>query len=218
MNKTKIDWCDCTINAVVGCKNKCPYCYARKINNRFHFIENWEEPQFFEERLKQLYSKSPKSIFMDSMSDIGWWKEEWKQKTFHAMLDNPQHTYIFLTKCNEIDVPYYLRQGKMKNRVFFGQSQTKGVVFNGFNNKYRDFLSIEPLLDEVHFNGFGGIRQVIIGAETGNRKEKIVPKKEWVDNIVKQCDSANVRVFMKESLRKIMGDDFRQDSLIWEVT
>lgn len=217
LKSTKIDWCDSTLNPVIGCKNGCKYCYAEKINRRFGFIPNWKEPHFFPERLKQLYNKKPKSIFMDSMSDIGWWEEEWKQQTYKAMLDNPQHTYIFLTKCEKIDMPYYLYQGALEGRVFFGQSQTHGTVYNGFNEKYRHFISLEPLFGEVHFNGFGGIRQVIIGAETGNRKGKIIPKKEWVDGIVRQCDKAKVRVFMKESLRDIMGSDFRQDELIWKV-
>lgn len=35
MNKTKIDWCDYTWNPVTGCLHNCPYCYARKIANRF---------------------------------------------------------------------------------------------------------------------------------------------------------------------------------------
>jgi DNA repair photolyase len=30
MNKTKIEWCDATINPVVGCLHNCPYCYARR--------------------------------------------------------------------------------------------------------------------------------------------------------------------------------------------
>lgn len=48
-------------------------------------------------------------------------------------------------------------------------------------------------------------------------KETIKIKKEWIDDIVKQCDEAKIRVFMKESLRDIMGKDFRQDKLIWDV-
>lgn len=216
MKKTKINWCDCTINPVIGCKNGCEYCYARRINDRFKFIENWNEPKFFPERLEQLKSKKPKSIFMDSMSDIGWWKDEWREKVFKAINENKQHSYIFLTKCEEISRPYWLFEN-YGNKVYLGQSFTKGTYFAGFNNKYRDFLSIEPLLGEVKFNSFGGIRQVIIGAETGNRKGKVIPKKEWIDNIVKECDNNNVRVFMKESLREIMGNEFRQDKLIWEV-
>ena len=98
MKKTKIDWCDCTLNPVVGCKNNCEYCYARKQNDRFHFVPKWCEPQFFPERLKQLNCRKPKSIFMDSMSDVGWWEEDWGRQVYDAMQKNPQHNYIFLTK------------------------------------------------------------------------------------------------------------------------
>lgn len=35
INKTKIDWCTHVWNPVWGCKNKCEYCYARKIAYRF---------------------------------------------------------------------------------------------------------------------------------------------------------------------------------------
>ena len=33
--KTKIDWCDSTWNPVTGCLHDCPYCYARRIAERF---------------------------------------------------------------------------------------------------------------------------------------------------------------------------------------
>jgi len=59
-------------------------------------------------------------------------------------------------------------------------------------------------------------KAIIIGAETGKRKDKVVPKREWIEKIVAECDSTGVAVFMKESLRTIMGCDFRQDKLPWE--
>ncbi|WP_434510132.1 DUF5131 family protein [Desulfitobacterium sp. AusDCA] len=53
---------------------------------------------------------------------------------------------------------------------------------------------------------------VIIGAETGRRKGKISPKKEWVHDIVRQCrDDAGIPVFMKDSLRELMGKEFVQE-------
>lgn len=60
------------------------------------------------------------------------------------------------------------------------------------------------------------ISAIIIGAETGNRKNKVKPSVDWVNNLVKQADAAGVQVFMKESLRPIMGADFRQDPLPWQ--
>ena len=57
---------------------------------------------------------------------------------------------------------------------------------------------------------------VIFGAETGNRKDNVVPQKEWVDNAVQMCRNMGAKVFMKESLREIMGADFVQE-FPWEA-
>lgn len=54
------------------------------------------------------------------------------------------------------------------------------------------------------------IKWVIVGAETGNRKDKVIPEKKWIDDILAACVRANVPIFMKESLRDLMGEDFIQ--------
>jgi protein gp37 len=56
-----------------------------------------------------------------------------------------------------------------------------------------------------------GIDWAIIGAETGNRKEKVIPKREWIESIVVECRKANVPVFMKSNLRDVWGDDLIQE-------
>lgn len=224
MKKTKIDWCDCTINPVVGCKNGCKYCYGEKINDRFKIIPCWREPQFFEERLKQLKCRKPKSVFIDSMSDIGWWEDEWLEKTLVAMNNNCKHKYIALTKmdCNVLcqRIIKVTTQHKLIGiELYLGKSITTQKQWdNCFDNESIDFLSIEPLLEPINLYEVGHcIKQVIIGAETGTRKDKVIPKKEWVDNIVKFCNENKIKVFMKESLREIMGNDFRQDKLLWQI-
>ena len=48
---------------------------------------------------------------------------------------------------------------------------------------------------------------IIVGAETGNRKNKVAPKKEWIDSIVEQGKIFNIPVFMKDSLIPILGEE-----------
>lgn len=92
-------------------------------------------------------------------------------------------------------------------------------------NSHR-FISIEPILTDVMaFQGYHGsalreeiksryagyIEWVIIGAETGNRKGRKEPKREWIEKIVEACREAGKPVFMKESLRDMMGAEFVQE-------
>ena len=158
------------------------------------------------------------------MSDFGWWKESWCQQIYMAMSENSQHNYILLTKGYGRPQTMFLWRDydrdiiSSRQKIFLGKTVDRNNRFNDFE-RY-DFLSIEPILEPINLEGIEyspDIKQVIIGAETGNRKGKVTPKKEWIDDIVKVCDKANVRVFMKESLQSIMGKDFRQDRLIWEI-
>ena len=76
------------------------------------------------------------------------------------------------------------------------------------------YLSLEPLLDwvlDVHWGlpfNFSGIDQVIIGAQTKPYKP---PKIEWVKEIVQACDKAGVKVFQKNNLRPLLGNNLRQE-------
>ena len=238
MKKTKIDWCDSTINPVVGCPRGCEYCYARKMNDRFKWIPDFSKPQFFPERLKQFESKKPKSIFINSMSDIEYWTGEQMKSTISVIKANKHHKYIFLTKAGS--APYdlfFYHSFHQKNEeksslniktadaaegqhVFLGKTITgqADITFTDYYNF--DFLSIEPIHEAITLGNTrkgSNLKQVIIGAETGNRKGKVIPKKEWIDSIVKQADRYGIKIFMKESLRKIMSKEFRQDKLIWAV-
>lgn len=231
MKKTKIDWCDSTINPVVGCSRNCPYCYAKKINDRFHIVPDFSKPQFFPERLKQFNSKKPKSIFINSMSDIAFWTPKQLKETITAMIENSQHKYIALTKNFMKYLTIFAMAtitrdvlSELKGLFYVGETITKqdDIRLNTINgiSVSADFINIEPILEPVDlFDKLIGdtvYRQIIIGAETGNRKGKVIPKKEWIDDIVRQADERGIRVFMKESLMQLMGKGFRQDKLLWE--
>lgn len=79
------------------------------------------------------------------------------------------------------------------------------------------FVSFEPLLYDIGAHiGSTGAQWHIIGAETGNRKGRVAAQREWVEHIVEYSDKNRIPVFMKESLRELMGSDFRQE-FPWEV-
>ena len=221
MKNTKIEWADATLNPVIGCKHGCPYCYARYMNKRFGFTPNFEEPTFFPERLQQLNTVYPKSIFMDSMSDIAFWKDDWIVKVFDSIKHNTQNSYIFLSKSTKAIHLFNVYRNFLRNGsscIFLGTTITTQEDIKRVEQEEVDFVSIEPILGPIDISSFENnerLKQIIIGAETGNRPNKVIPKKSWIDYIVRQADRYKIKVFMKNSLKEIMGNDFRTDPLIW---
>lgn len=53
------------------------------------------------------------------------------------------------------------------------------------------------------------------GGHPGNRKGKVGPQRAWVEHIAQTCKASGIPLFMKDSLRELMGDDFRQE-FPWE--
>lgn len=212
-NENKIEWCDATINPVVGCPRGCEYCYAKRMNDRFGIIEDFSNPQFFPERLKALYNKIPKAIFMNSMSDFALWEETTQEEVYRECYINPQHRYLFLTK--EYDF-----EPSNCPTIYYGLTiVTNADVYKSHTGNF-DFYSIEPIHEKIQLTNIESfkLKAVIIGAETGIRRGKVIPRKEWIDDIVRQCDAHGIAVFIKNSLRGIMGKDFRTDKLPWEVS
>jgi len=214
LNKTKIDWCTHTVNPVVGCTFGCPYCYAKKMNDRFQWIEDWNKPQFYPNRLEKLTSKYPKIIFMNSMSDIADWKCEWAEAVFKAIADNPQHIYLFLTK--RLKDAY--KDIKYTSNIWLGSTITRQKDFIkeiGRPYKAKRFYSVEPILEPIRLPQDNipkkNVQWVIVGAETGNRKGKVIPKKEWIISLKQQCRNLEIPIFMKESLEELTGKDFAQE-------
>jgi protein gp37 len=216
MNDTKIEWCDKTLNPVVGCTFGCPYCYAKRINDRFRsqfgFAKDFSKPEFFPDRLNQLNYKKPQNIFMDSMSDIADWGMSVLEKVFEATAKYPQHNYLFLTK-RPLELAMLMNCNR--DNHWFGVSMTQWDDIDRVRNLEnwldvkKRFISFEPLLGPTHINFYvyKDFNWFIIGAETGNRPDKIIPKKEWVDEIVGFAQFHNIPVYMKESLLQIMGEE-----------
>ena len=80
------------------------------------------------------------------------------------------------------------------------------------------FLSMEPLLGPVDMRECtGGLPcWVIVGAETGNRADKVVPERAWVDHITDFCAENEIPVFYKDNLRAYYPD-LPASAFPWEV-
>ena len=201
------------IDRVLGSKvSKAPYPFG--FSPTFHRYK-LDEPQRW---------KKPRTIFVSSMADLfgDWVPLEWIQEVFAACGKAPQHRYLFLTKNPKRYMELKLK-GKLPKQHWYGTSVTRKDDRDFFAPGYNTFVSIEPILESFSGEKHAAYRQmvqewVILGAETGNRKNKIVPKKEWITELVDYYSQFGyTKFFMKDSLRSLMGADFRQE-FPWEAT
>jgi len=185
-------------------------------NNIEKKIKNFE-PIFLESKFNKEFPQKAQKIFVGSMSEIKFWKREWLSKVFEKMEGYPQHVFQFLTKYPYI---YYLFEFPAKSWLGFTATTNKELANNVppienlrnycLTRKYLYFLSIEPILEEINPLGILFVDWVILGAETGNRKGKIIPKKEWIENIVNYCRKDKIPVYLKDSLKDIYSEEIKE--------
>lgn len=203
-----IGWCDFTWNPVKGlCPEACEYCYARRIYARFHYDP---EIRLDEKELMAPYKlKKPARIFCGSTIEM--FHQDihgvWLQQIVQVIKDNPQHVFQFLYHFSP-------HRGIFPDNCWLGLTVTsdvdaqKAVTFSKTYPNNTKFISFEPLLgnpkipDEV----FEKIDWIIIGAETGNRKGKIKPYKEWIARLLIAATINKLPVFMKDNLKPYWHD------------
>lgn len=193
---------------------------GKTVNSSFPF---GFEPTLLRYRLEEpQHIKEPQTIFVGSMTDLfgRWVPTRWILEVLDACAAAPQHRYMFLTKNPErytqLDALALLPH---KDNFWYGSTVTgKGGKRFGGSITLNTFLSIEPLHEylDAGLGSFGGDRLIIIGAETGNRAGKITPEKAWVDNIVEAADLTHTAVFMKDSLKPIVGWMNMRRELPWD--
>ena len=164
----------------------------------------------------------PQTVFVCSMADLfgAWVPDEWIREVFRAAEEAPQHRYIFLTK-NPKRLGEIAKAGWLPDHGNWWYASTittmKDRMYPGrlFDNIA---VSIEPLLErlDVGLGSFGKADWIIIGAESGNRKEKVTPEKEWIETICRAADITHAAVFMKDSLIPIMGEENMRREFPWD--
>lgn len=173
------------------------------------------DPTLHTYRLEELKAmRKGRNIFVCSMADLfgRWVPEVWIKSVFNACKEAPQHNYMFLTKNPavylEIAMEGWLPKG---DNFWYGTTVTSpGMPYPYFEeNKYHTFLSVEPMLESM-----GELKDaehkpewIIVGAETGNRKDKVVPESSWIDELVIVCRENEIPIFMKDSIAKIIGEE-----------
>lgn len=206
-----IEWTDATWNPVTGCSKispGCRHCYAERLAARLqamgqrNYRNGFEltlQPQMLELPLRW---KSPKRIFVNSMSDL--FHEDvplsYIKDVFSVMGRAHWHQYQVLTKRSE-------RLLELNARLAWGPQIWMGVSVE--NEDYLDriddlrrtgahvkFLSLEPLLGPLRGLQVCGVDWVIVGGESGPGARPVDPA--WVTGIRDQCVNAGVAFFFKQ--------------------
>lgn len=212
MPKSKIEWTDFTINPVKGkCPVACPYCYARKMYDRF----KWDPELRFDPTVFNNLPTKPAKVFVGSTMELFLPEcEVWLEKTFDMIKPYKWLTFQFLTKQPQ----NLVRWSPFPENCWVGvTADTQGAYASALvglatiEAKVK-FISFEPLLVRMplHLSYIfdkNDIDWVIIGSQTN---PYYPPRIEWVEEIVKVANKAEISVFQKDNLKPLLGNKLRQ--------
>ena len=207
---SKIEWTEATWNPVRGCSKVspgCKHCYAETFAERFRNVPGHPYEQGFDPRivphklLEPLTWPNPRTVFVNSMSDLfqDAVPDEYITTVARIMLAANWHTYQILTKRAErmqALLTTTLQDVARAPHIWWGVSiedKKHGLPrldrLRKTNAKTR-FLSIEPLLEDLGNINLNDIDWVIVGGESGHGARPM--KKEWVENLQRQCSAAQI--------------------------
>lgn len=168
------------------------------------------EPTYHRYRMDTLDKlKMGNNIFVGAMADVfgAWVPEEWIRDIFAECMNRPQHNYLFLTKNPErYEAIDFAGNLPMEKNFWYGSTLTTPEDRCFISNEHKTFWSIEPIHAPFQIKDKSP-DWIIIGAETGYRKEKVIPQREWILDISDWCREAGIPIFMKDSLIPIIGEE-----------
>lgn len=210
-SNSHIEWTDATWNPVTGCTKispGCKHCYAERLSKRLKAMGQSNYRNGFELTLQPqmlelpLHWKSPKRIFVNSMSDL-FHKEvptDYIKRVFDVMNRAHWHQYQVLTKRSE-RVLELDKELPWATQIWMGVS----VETEKYKARIDDlrktaahvkFLSLEPLLGSLGKLNLRGIDWAIVGGESGPGARPV--DHDWVTDIRDQCIKTGVAFFFKQ--------------------
>ncbi len=206
-----IEWTDATWNPVTGCTKispGCKHCYAERLSKRLKAMGQSNYRNGFELTLQPqmlqlpLHWKTPKRIFVNSMSDL-FHKDvptRYIKHVFEVMNRAHWHQYQVLTKRSD-------RVLELTTELQWAPQVWMGVSVETEEYRFRiddlrktgalvKFLSLEPLLGPLGKLNLRGIDWAIVGGESGPGARPL--EADWVTDIRDQCLKAGVAFFFKQ--------------------
>lgn len=206
-----IEWTQMTWNPVTGCtkiNQGCKHCYAERMSKRLRAMGSERYRNGFRVTLHQDLVdlprrwRQPRLVFVNSMSDLFHHDVplEFIRRVFVTMQECPQHTFQVLTKRSD-RLRAIADQLPWPENVWMGVSVENKAVIRRIADLQMvpaqvRFLSIEPLIGPLQELPLEGIHWVIVGGESGPGARPM--KREWVEAVHHQCQSANVAFFFKQ--------------------
>ncbi|SMO59822.1 protein gp37 [Balnearium lithotrophicum] len=222
---TKIDWCDEVWNPVWGCLHGCPFCYARKFARRFYRniaksnnlspkdtkrLKNFQ-PVFLPKNFARKFSKGEGIIFVNSMSDIVFWKRDWIEKVFERIEQEQDKIFLFLSKNPK---SYKKFPEIIPENVWIGVSATNNLeltertkVLLKAISKFPEvklFISLEPLLKSIRdLDYLQYYKWVIVGPLTGRKYHPFYQfSNSWIKPIKEFCKKKRIAFFTKDAAKR----------------
>ena len=217
-----IEWTEATWNPVGGCtilSPGCTNCYAMRMASRLEAMgqqkyagttrktggrAKWNGKIVLDEAALEIPMKwkSPKIIFVNSMSDLFHEKIpiEFIARVFGVMRNARHHTFQVLTKRAE-RLAQVASELPWPDNVWMGVSVESEDYVDRIDHlrstpAYIKFLSLEPLLGPMDYLNLRDIDWTIAGGESGPAARPMDP--EWVRSIRDQCVNAGVAFHFKQ--------------------
>ena len=137
-----------------------------------------------------------------------WVPEDWILQVFAAAEWHPSTSTFLDAVPGEISEPCKPWGASTEKQFLVRLYRNDSVRQRVANEEYNTFVAIEPLLGPFEGDAtkaFRKLKWAVIGAETGQNAEKVIPKAGWIQDILTSADAAGTPVFMRSNMESIVA-------------